>query len=148
MKLVVILLVVVMGVCEACTSARSRIPTLSNDVDNFPAMFAFVADPADPAAGTPTAATANGGARGRLADKYCPRKPHLACSVVRVNWKALRSLKVKFPLRAADPTSYLVLKKVTEEGLDLVLAEMAGDKAKKARATANITYKVRLLYEL
>lgn len=141
MKLLLILLTASASLAgsEACTSARSRIPTLSNDVDNFPAMFAFVADPTDPAAGL---ATANGGVKGRLASKYCPRKPHLACSVVRVNWKALKALKVKFPLKAADPSSYLVLKKVTQEGLDLVLAEMAGEKVKKARATADITYKV------
>lgn len=122
---------VLVGASQACTSARSRIPTLSNVVDNFPAMFTFVADPA----GSGVASN------GRLAAKYCPKKPHLTCSIVRMEWKALKALKVKFPLKAGDPSSYLVLKKVTEEGLDLVLAEIAGNKTKKARATADITFK-------
>ena len=40
------------------------------------------------------------------------------------------------PLSYADPGANLVLKKVSEEGLDLVL------KSEKSRATATVVYKV------
>ena len=41
------------------------------------------------------------------------------------------------PLSYADPGANLVLKKVSEEGLDLVL------ESEKSRATATVVYKVR-----
>ena len=46
-------------------------------------------------------------------------------------------LNLQMPLSYADPGANLVLKKVSEEGLELVLG------SEKSRATATVVYKVR-----
>ena len=92
--------------------------------------------------------------------RLCPKDTGLkSCRLVVVDLEALKAPKMKvssnyklpsglknyinnyrmysqMPLSYADPGANLVLKKVSEEGLDLVL------KSEKSRATATVVYKV------
>ena len=67
----------------------------------------------------------------------CPKaRPSRTCQVVSVHWDALRADKMRFLM---TPTDAAILKKTSQEGLEMVL-----DKHQKG-ATAQIDYKVCII---
>ena len=64
----------------------------------------------------------------------CPKaRPSRTCQVVTIHWDALRAAKMRFLM---VPTDEAILKKTSQEGLEMVL-----DQNLKG-TTATITYKV------
>jgi hypothetical protein len=109
---------------EACSSSRHHkaIPnSLNNVVDNFPNLFSFDRSPL---------------AQVKEAS-LCPKKADLKwCRLVEVDLAALTAAKMKLPMKYSDPAANLILKKVSQEGLEMAL------ESEKSRATATIVYKV------
>ena len=111
--------------CSSVGSKSSRVE-VSNEIEAFPSLFATVDDVAAAAAGEKS---------------FCPTSfDSTTCKVVAVNLAALAAPKMNFPIlfpgSSFAPDGQLVLKKTTEEGLKLVLAD------RTSPATATITYKV------
>ena len=111
--------------CSSVGSKSSRVE-VSNEIEAFPSLFATVDDVAAAAAGEKS---------------FCPTSfDATTCKVVAVNLAALAAPKLNFPIlfpgSSFAPDGQLVLKKTTEEGLKLVLAD------RTSPATATITYKV------
>ncbi len=113
------------SVIHACSSSRHHqhamaANAMNNVVDNFPYLFRF--------------------ARGPLAQvkarEHCPKSETTTCRLVDVDLSVLKSPKMRLPLDVANPSAGIVLKKVSQEGLELVLDN------EKSRATATVVYKV------
>ncbi|TRY78717.1 hypothetical protein TCAL_06790, partial [Tigriopus californicus] len=108
---------------ELCTSARGKLPTNDNEVHEvFPTLYQF-----DMKSKLLNASK----------DEMCPRSKKMkSCQLVNVQFQALKSMKLKVPLRRDDPNAFLVLKKVSEEGLNMALINP------NQPLTATISYKV------
>lgn len=112
---------------ELCTSARGKLPTNDNEVDEvFPSLYEF-------------------DTKSKLLnvtkEEMCPRSKKMkSCQLVNVNIQALKSMKLKVPLRGDDPSTFLVLKKMSEEGLNMVLVNP------NQPLTATVSYKVCFRY--
>ena len=118
--------------CKACTSSKQRLQEKSkqiqtNEVNSYPDLFTV-----------DLASNSNH----RYLRSMCPKaRPSRTCQVVRVNLEALKAPKMRFLLStqwppSEDPNGFAMLKKTSEEGLDLVLERPTEG------ATATVTYKV------
>ena len=90
---------------------------LTNEVESYPSLF-----------------TVDLLASHRYKRSMCPKvRPSRTCQVVTIHWDALRAAKMRFLM---VPTDEAILKKTSQEGLEMVL-----DQHLKG-TTATITYKV------
>ena len=94
-----------------------KIKLLSNDVETYPDLFHF-AENFDH----------------KYVKSVCPKpRPSRTCQIIQINFEAFKNRKLKFGF---DQNNVEILKKTSEEGLDLVLEH------KIKGATATLIYKV------
>ena len=72
---------------------------------------------------------------------HCPRDESFEdCNLIHVDLSALKSAKIRVPLDQKDQDAYMVLKKVSQQGIEVLDQE-------KSRASATITFKVHFPFD-
>merc|ERR1712110_204159 len=122
MKLILVLQLFIQTIF-CCTSVRHKQlqsiskQVLTNEVESYPSLF-----------------THDLTSSHRYKRSMCPKaRPSRTCQVVTIYWDALRAAKMRFLM--APPSDEAILKKTSQEGLEMVL-----DQHLKG-TTATITYK-------